>query len=150
MAKSELLLSVPLFEEVRVSWVHRVDQLQVQLFELFFETELLRDILKEALEDLGPVGQMLEHEHMVVGFPVQVLFCQGVFTGNGLPQLAENDAQTEWPSGDLEFEPVCLVLLFDDLPELAFHLLRLPETEHALFGDRIVAVLGQVLPEDDG
>lgn len=87
-----LFLVMPLLEDIAVGWVQRVNQLKVKLLQFLLEAVVLRDILKETLEDFGSPGQVSEHEHVVVGFTVEVLLGKGVLAGDSLSELAKDNA----------------------------------------------------------
>jgi hypothetical protein len=48
-----LFLVMPLLEDIAVGWVQRINQLEVKLLQFLLEAVVLRDILKETLEDFG-------------------------------------------------------------------------------------------------
>jgi hypothetical protein len=87
-----LFLVMPLLEDIAVGWVQWINQLEVKLLQFLFEAVVLRDILKETLEDFGSPRQMSEHEHVVVGLTVEVLLGKGVLAGDSLSELAEDNA----------------------------------------------------------
>jgi len=124
---------------------HRCD---VEFVELKFEAVFFLGILQEVIDQFRPIGDVIEHEHMVVRVVTVSLLSEGVFAADGLAHFAEDKGQAVRTPNKSQIQTLLRVLLHDNFTEPGFKVLSRLEALQGCLHDFFVRVQGQVLPKD--